>query len=301
MLPPTSRRTAGRWATPTSTGSPTGSRPGLVASRRRRGRRPRARAAARTRVPDRLSRRSQGRCDHDRGQRPAGTDRARRDRSRSPSPLSCSPRPGSRRRRRRDRSRSRARASASTTAGRSCRPTPTSPNSRDDPDRPVAIIFTSGTTGLPKGALYADRQLEFITATDVGGTLGRRDTQLHRHVVRAPRVHDQAARQPLTRRHHVHHAALARARLAGAARAGANGHGRGRAHANSPSCSPTRTSTGSTSNPCASSSWAAARSHPVSRPRLGRDSVPRSRRGTRAPKRASDSELPSTTRRRMRS
>jgi acyl-CoA synthetase (AMP-forming)/AMP-acid ligase II len=37
-----------------------------------------------------------------------------------------------------------------------------------DPDRPVAIIFTSGTTGLPKGALYCNRQLAFITQTDVG-------------------------------------------------------------------------------------------------------------------------------------
>ena len=40
----------------------------------------------------------------------------------------------------------------------------------DDPDRPVAIIFTSGTTGLPKGALYGNRQLAFITQTDVGDT-----------------------------------------------------------------------------------------------------------------------------------
>jgi acyl-CoA synthetase (AMP-forming)/AMP-acid ligase II len=40
----------------------------------------------------------------------------------------------------------------------------------DDPDRPVAIIFTSGTTGTPKGALYCNRQLAFITATDVGDT-----------------------------------------------------------------------------------------------------------------------------------
>src|SRR5262245_8225273 len=38
----------------------------------------------------------------------------------------------------------------------------------DDPDRPVAIVFTSGTTGLPKGALYCNRQLAFITRTDVG-------------------------------------------------------------------------------------------------------------------------------------
>jgi len=42
----------------------------------------------------------------------------------------------------------------------------------DDPDRPVAIIFTSGTTGLPKGALYTNRQLEFITETDVRGVWG---------------------------------------------------------------------------------------------------------------------------------
>jgi acyl-CoA synthetase (AMP-forming)/AMP-acid ligase II len=37
-----------------------------------------------------------------------------------------------------------------------------------DPDRDVAIIFTSGTTGTPKGARYGNRQLEFITRTDVG-------------------------------------------------------------------------------------------------------------------------------------
>jgi acyl-CoA synthetase (AMP-forming)/AMP-acid ligase II len=41
-----------------------------------------------------------------------------------------------------------------------------------DPDRAVAIIFTSGTTGLPKGALYGERQLEFITRNDVGDTWG---------------------------------------------------------------------------------------------------------------------------------
>ena len=38
----------------------------------------------------------------------------------------------------------------------------------DDPERPVAIIFTSGTTGTPRGALYCNRQLDFITRTDVG-------------------------------------------------------------------------------------------------------------------------------------
>ncbi|MBM3676125.1 MAG: acyl--CoA ligase [Actinobacteria bacterium] len=41
-----------------------------------------------------------------------------------------------------------------------------------DPDRAVAIVFTSGTTGLPKGALYTNRQLAFITRTDVGDAWG---------------------------------------------------------------------------------------------------------------------------------
>lgn len=45
----------------------------------------------------------------------------------------------------------------------------TPPDLIADPNRPVAIIFTSGTTGLPKGALYCNRQLEFITQTDTGG------------------------------------------------------------------------------------------------------------------------------------
>jgi acyl-CoA synthetase (AMP-forming)/AMP-acid ligase II len=42
----------------------------------------------------------------------------------------------------------------------------------DDPDRPVAIVFTSGTTGTPKGAVFANRQLSFITQTDTGGNWG---------------------------------------------------------------------------------------------------------------------------------
>src|SRR5919106_487951 len=48
----------------------------------------------------------------------------------------------------------------------------TPPPLSDDPDRPVAIVFTSGTTGVPKGALYCNRQLAFIAQPDVGDTWG---------------------------------------------------------------------------------------------------------------------------------
>lgn len=46
------------------------------------------------------------------------------------------------------------------------------PTLASDPDRPVAIVHTSGTTGLPKGAVFASRQLQFITDTDVGPQWG---------------------------------------------------------------------------------------------------------------------------------
>ncbi len=38
-----------------------------------------------------------------------------------------------------------------------------------DPDRPVAIVFTSGTTGLPKGAVFAEAQLRAVAQADTGG------------------------------------------------------------------------------------------------------------------------------------
>jgi acyl-CoA synthetase (AMP-forming)/AMP-acid ligase II len=48
------------------------------------------------------------------------------------------------------------------------RPAPLEP----DPDRPVAIVCTSGTTGVPKGAVFCERQLEAICQIDTGGRWG---------------------------------------------------------------------------------------------------------------------------------
>ena len=44
------------------------------------------------------------------------------------------------------------------------RPPPLTP----DDERPVIIVFTSGTTGQPKAAWFADRQLAAVTRIDVG-------------------------------------------------------------------------------------------------------------------------------------
>jgi acyl-CoA synthetase (AMP-forming)/AMP-acid ligase II len=41
-----------------------------------------------------------------------------------------------------------------------------------DDDRPVALVFTSGTTGQPKGALFRERQLAAITRIDVADAWG---------------------------------------------------------------------------------------------------------------------------------
>jgi acyl-CoA synthetase (AMP-forming)/AMP-acid ligase II len=42
----------------------------------------------------------------------------------------------------------------------------------EDPERPVALVFTSGTTGEPKGALFRDRQLAAVARVDVGDAWG---------------------------------------------------------------------------------------------------------------------------------
>ncbi|MBL7498510.1 AMP-binding protein [Frankia sp. CNm7] len=47
--------------------------------------------------------------------------------------------------------------------GRAPRPLPA------DDGRPVAIVFTSGTTGAPKAAVFTERQLRAVTRIDTGG------------------------------------------------------------------------------------------------------------------------------------
>lgn len=46
------------------------------------------------------------------------------------------------------------------------------PRLRADPERPLAVVFTSGTTGTPKGALFRERQVDAVRATDVGALWG---------------------------------------------------------------------------------------------------------------------------------
>jgi acyl-CoA synthetase (AMP-forming)/AMP-acid ligase II len=46
------------------------------------------------------------------------------------------------------------------------------PTLPDDINRPVAIVFTSGTTGMPKGAVFTNRQLDAIVSIDTDGAWG---------------------------------------------------------------------------------------------------------------------------------
>lgn len=52
------------------------------------------------------------------------------------------------------------------------RPAPAVPMVEPDPDRPVAVVFTSGTTGTPKGAVFAERQLAAVREVDIGDVWG---------------------------------------------------------------------------------------------------------------------------------
>jgi acyl-CoA synthetase (AMP-forming)/AMP-acid ligase II len=49
---------------------------------------------------------------------------------------------------------------------------------RTAPDAPETIVFTSGTTGTPKGALFTARQVRAITDMDTGGAWGAGGPQL---------------------------------------------------------------------------------------------------------------------------
>lgn len=40
----------------------------------------------------------------------------------------------------------------------------------DDPERLVTVVFTSGTTGVPKGAMFGERELAAVALIDTGGT-----------------------------------------------------------------------------------------------------------------------------------
>lgn len=51
-------------------------------------------------------------------------------------------------------------------------PAGTPPPLAPDPDRPVTIVLTSGTTGRPKGAVFTDRQHAAVVEIDTGGAWG---------------------------------------------------------------------------------------------------------------------------------
>ena len=128
---------------------------------------------------------------HGRGQRPVVAARAAQLPGRGPAPAVVTSKELAPRHRRRRRGRGATTSSrwrstrvrpptpCSTTCGarrdrvaKSDRHTNTDASAIADPDRPVAVVFTSGTTGEPKGAVFTWRQLEAIGDIDGGGRWG---------------------------------------------------------------------------------------------------------------------------------
>jgi acyl-CoA synthetase (AMP-forming)/AMP-acid ligase II len=58
------------------------------------------------------------------------------------------------------------------------RPGPEVPDAATRPDDPETVVFTSGTTGFPKGALFTSARIASITAIDTGGGWGAGGPQL---------------------------------------------------------------------------------------------------------------------------
>jgi acyl-CoA synthetase (AMP-forming)/AMP-acid ligase II len=63
-------------------------------------------------------------------------------------------------------------APARTARGHDPDPAATVPELPPDPTRPVAIVFTSGTTGRPKGAVFTEAQLAAVARLDTGDAWG---------------------------------------------------------------------------------------------------------------------------------
>ncbi len=212
---------AGRSPTPTSTASPTRSRSGS----RREGVRPGdVVGLVLPAGPEYLltvRRRGQARRDHRRRQRPALRARTRRHPRRRAAPAR-------RHHGRRARGRVRRHRAGATLRASGARRRPRAlgrsrPAGRDHlhvgHDRPA-----EGRALLqpPARVHHPDRRRRH---------LGHRRPLVQRHVVRAPRLHDQAHGKPAARRDHVHHGALARAARARAARPRTHDDRRGRADA----------------------------------------------------------------------
>ena len=203
--------------------------------------------------------------------------------------------------RRRPRSRSN-RPRRPTTCCAGSRPTATSPSSPPDPDAPGRDHLHVGHHRAAEGRALHRPPARVHHRDRRRRPVGRRRPQLHRHLVRAPRVHDEAAGQPHARRHHVHHATVARAR---------------RAASSSPASAwrrvagvPTQLAlmladddfdTFDLDERAATSSSAAVRSPPGSPPRRAPGSAPRSPPATRAPRPGSGSAPRSTIPTRTRS